>query len=189
MTQHDSTSVENKALKVDQGGTLGMPPKDGDPLWQQDFPINRAEEMDNSRRQFLKFLGLTSLAFFTGTLGVALKGLFEQQRTSNLPEMRIASVNDVAEGQSLNFQYPADDYPAILIHLPGGNFVAYEQRCTHLLCPVLYQGDKGRIYCPCHDGVFQPATGERLAGPPPRPLNKIKIEVRGTDIFAVGRSS
>ena len=31
------------------------------------------EELDNSRRQFLKFLGLTSFAFFTGTLGVALK--------------------------------------------------------------------------------------------------------------------
>ncbi len=43
---------------------------EGDPLWQQDFPINRGEELNNSRRQFLKFLGLTSLAFFTGTLGV-----------------------------------------------------------------------------------------------------------------------
>ena len=59
------------------------PPPDGDPLWQQDFPINRGEELDNSRRQFLKFLGLTSLAFFTGTLGVALKALFEQQRTGD----------------------------------------------------------------------------------------------------------
>jgi len=49
---------------------------EGDPLWQQDFPINREDELDNSRRQFLKFLGLTSLAFFTGTLGVALKGVF-----------------------------------------------------------------------------------------------------------------
>jgi Rieske Fe-S protein len=190
MTQSDSRASEKDAITASQAGeAIKIPPKDGDPLWQQDFPINRSEEMDNSRRQFLKFLGLTSLAFFTGTLGVALKGAYEQQRTVDLPEMRVASVSDVAEGQSLNFQYPAGDYPAILIHLPGGDFVAYEQRCTHLLCPVLYQGDKGRIYCPCHDGVFEPATGERLAGPPPRPLNKIKLEIRGTDIFAVGRES
>src|SRR6476646_5547451 len=107
-----------------------LPPKDGDPLWQQDFPINRGEELDNSRRQFLKFLGLTSLAFFTGTLGVALKSVFEEQRTTQLPELRVASVADVAEGQSLNFKYPEGDYPAILVHLPGGQFVAYEQRCT-----------------------------------------------------------
>jgi nitrite reductase/ring-hydroxylating ferredoxin subunit len=162
---------------------------DGDPLWQQDFPINREEELNNSRRQFLKFLGLTSLAFFTGTIGVALKGAYEQQQIENLPEMRVASTSDIPEGESLDFQYPADGYPAILIHLPGGQFVAYERRCTHLLCPVLYQGDKDRLFCPCHEGVFDPATGEREAGPPPRPLNKIKLEVRGTDIYAVGREA
>jgi arsenite oxidase small subunit len=185
MTQQDSGRVK---IGNQAGGAMGIPPKDGDPLWQQDFPINRAEELNNSRRQFLKFLGLTSLAFFTGTLGVALKGMFEQQRTAELPQMRIASVTDVPEGESFYFKYPEDDYAAILIHLPGGEFVAYEQRCTHLLCPVLYQGEKGRIYCPCHDGVFEPATGERVAGPPPRPLNKIQLEVRGNDIFAVGRA-
>src|SRR5688572_799035 len=91
-----------------------LPTKDGDPLWQQDFPINRGEELNNSRRQFLKFLGLTSLAFFTGTLGVALKAMFESQRTEELPEMRVASVSDVAEGSSLNFRYPEEEYPAIL---------------------------------------------------------------------------
>lgn len=163
------------------------PGRKGDPLWQQDFPISREAELDNSRRQFLKFLGLTSLAFFTGTVGVALKAAFEQQRTTQLPELRIASINDIPEGQSLNFKYPEGDYPAILLHLPGGAFVAYEQRCTHLLCPVLYEGEKNRIFCPCHEGVFNPATGERLAGPPPRPLNKIKLELRGTDLYAVGR--
>src|SRR5690348_6742350 len=170
MTQHDSTSVENNTLKVDPGGALGIPPKDGDPLWQQDFPINRAEEMNNSRRQFLKFLGLTSLAFFTGTLGVAIKALFEERRDEALPVLRIAPLAAVPEGTSANFQYPDESYPAILLHLPGGNLVAYEQRCTHLLCPVLYEGGRNRIFCPCHEGVFDPATGERTAGPPPRPL-------------------
>src|SRR5215208_3688336 len=81
-------------------------PGNGDPLWQQDFPINRGEELNNSRRQFLKFLGLTSLAFFTGTLGVALKALFEERRTQGLPALRIASLAEVPEGSSVNFHYP-----------------------------------------------------------------------------------
>jgi nitrite reductase/ring-hydroxylating ferredoxin subunit len=166
-----------------------LPPRDGDPLWQQDFPINRGEELNNSRRQFLKFLGLTSLAFFTGTLGVAIKALLEEQRTEDLPALRVASLANVPEGSSVNFHYPDESYPAILIHLPGGNLVAYEQRCTHLLCPVLYEHERSRIFCPCHEGVFNPSTGERTAGPPPRPLNKIKLEVRGTDIYAVGRGA
>jgi Rieske Fe-S protein len=163
------------------------PPKDGDPLWQQDFPINRGEELNNSRRQFLKFLGLTSFAFFSGTLGVALKATVEGQRSETLPEQRVAAVADVPEGGSVFFHYPDESYPAILIHLPGGEWVAYEQKCTHLLCPVLYQADRHRIYCPCHEGVFSPETGEREAGPPPRPLNKIRVEVRDDAVFAVGR--
>ena len=164
-----------------------LPPADGDPLWQQDFPINRVEELDNSRRQFIKFLGLTSLAFFTGTLSMAIKALLEEKRTETLQPLRIVAVADLPEGKSVNFHYPDESYPAILIHLPGDKYAAYEQRCTHLLCPVLYEGQKNRIYCPCHDGVFNPESGERVAGPPPRPLNKIKIEVRGDAIYAVGR--
>jgi arsenite oxidase small subunit len=165
------------------------PPPDGDPLWQQDFPINRGEELNNSRRQFLKFLGLTSLAFFTGTVATALKAAFEQQRGGTLPPVRIAAVADVPEGGSVNFHYPDESYPAILVHLPGRQFVAYEQRCTHLLCPVLYQHEEHRLFCPCHEGMFDPPTGQPIAGPPPRPLNRIKVEVRGDAIYAVGRGS
>jgi nitrite reductase/ring-hydroxylating ferredoxin subunit len=163
-----------------------LPSKDGGPLWQQDFPINRMEELNNSRRQFLKFLGLTSLAFFTGTLGVAIKAALEQQEAKSLPQMRVIGVADVPEGKSFLFTYPAGERPGILIHTAGGNFVAYEQRCTHLLCPVLYEHEKNRLFCPCHEGAFNVETGERVAGPPPRPLNKIKLEIRGSDIYAVG---
>lgn len=180
-------SNSDEAAKLTHNAML--PPKDGDPLWQQDFPINRGEELNNSRRQFLKFLGLTSLAFFTGTLGVAIKALFEDRRTEGLPAVRIASLASVPEGGSVNFHYPDESYPAILVHLPGGKLVAYEQRCTHLLCPVLYEHERGRLFCPCHEGVFDPETGERTAGPPPRPLNKIKLDVRGGDIYAVGRGA
>ena len=145
------------------------------------------EELDNSRRQFLKFLGLTSLAFFSGTLGTALKASFEQRRSAALAPLRIAGLAEIPEGGSVNFHYPDESYPALLIHLPGRQLVAYEQKCTHLLCPVLYQPDRQRIFCPCHEGVFDPATGQNREGPPPRPLNKIKIEVRGADVYAVGR--
>ena len=101
--------------------------------------------------------------------------------------MRVVAVADVPEGASVNFHYPDESYPALLIHLPGNRWVAYEQRCTHLLCPVLYENDRQRIFCPCHEGAFNPATGERTAGPPPRPLNRIRVEVRGDAVYAVGR--
>ena len=39
--------------------------------WKQDFPIPSAEDSYVTRREFTKFLGLTSLAFFIGTCATA----------------------------------------------------------------------------------------------------------------------
>ena len=45
-----------------------------------------------------------------------------------------------------------------------------------------------RWHCPCHEGNFDAATGEVLSGPPPRPLGKIEVELRGDEIWALGAS-
>jgi Rieske Fe-S protein len=34
--------------------------------------------------------------------------------------------------------------------------------------------------------VFDLRTGRQLAGPPPRPLPRIALEIRGDEIFATG---
>lgn len=56
--------------------------------------------------------------------------------------------------------------------------------CTHLSCAVLYKGD-GKLHCPCHDGLFDAATGNVLAGPPPRPLSLIQLAIHDGTIYAV----
>jgi Rieske Fe-S protein len=42
------------------------------------------------------------------------------------------------------------------------------------------------LHCPCHEGYFDLRTGRNIAGPPPRPLPKIALEIDGDDVFAVG---
>jgi len=64
--------------------------------------------------------------------------------------------------------------------------VAFDQRCTHLSCPVVPQVEQGRFHCPCHAGNFDLATGRPISGPPRRPLPKVSLEVRGDQIFATG---
>jgi Rieske Fe-S protein len=49
--------------------------------------------------------------------------------------------------------------------------------------PRVEQGD---IRCPCHEGYFDLATGRPLAGPPQRPLTRVRLEVRGNELFATG---
>jgi Rieske Fe-S protein len=46
--------------------------------------------------------------------------------------------------------------------------------------------EKGILRCPCHEGIFDLATGRNIAGPPPRPLPRVAIEVDGDDVYAVG---
>jgi Rieske Fe-S protein len=126
----------------------------------------------------------TSGALFASTAFIALLGLAQQpQRTAPQPVVR---ASEVPEGEAFYFNYPDPDDQAMLIHLPGGEFVAYSQKCTHLSCSVYYQGEQDRLYCPCHEGVFNTLTGNAVAGPPQRRLPRIVLERDGDMIMAVG---
>jgi Rieske Fe-S protein len=76
----------------------------------------------------------------------------------------------------------------VLVRLDETTFVAYDQQCTHLLCPVIPRLEEGTLHCPCHEGLFDLATGRPLAGPPRRPLPRIVLEVRGSTVYAVGKT-
>jgi Rieske Fe-S protein len=84
------------------------------------------------------------------------------------------------------FAYPGEHDPCLLVRLPDGSLVAYSQKCTHLSCAVVPEVDKGILRCPCHEGIFDLATGRNIAGPPPRPLPRIEIAVEGDEVYAVG---
>ena len=159
---------------------------DREPNHVRDFPFQRAADAFVTRREYLKLLALTSLGLFLGNLGVAAAALFRRQRSD--PRIRVASVHDVEESRSLNFGYPTEDDPAILIHLPGDRFVAYNQKCTHLACAVYFDRQTNRLHCPCHDGYFDAETGLVIAGPPPRPLPRIELSIENGDIYAVRES-
>jgi nitrite reductase/ring-hydroxylating ferredoxin subunit len=91
----------------------------------------------------------------------------------------IASESEVAPGSAFRFKDSGN--PALLVHLKSGDFVAYSAVCTHQGCTVAYQG--GKLACPCHGSVFDPAKGaEVVAGPAPRPLPEIPVKVEGGEV-------
>ncbi len=152
--------------------------------WRAEFPYHWDADDLVSRRQLLRFAVYTSGALFSTTALLAVLGLVRSPEVVRVQP--IARVQDVPEGQAFYFRYPEPDDEAMLIHLPGGRFVAYSQRCTHLSCSVYYQPARERLYCPCHEGVFNPLTGDPIAGPPPRRLPQVLLRQEGDMLYATG---
>jgi nitrite reductase/ring-hydroxylating ferredoxin subunit len=156
--------------------------------FQAEFPYERDEEAQVTRREFCNFLGLTSAALFVGAAGFAAKTAFDARESETLTPSLIESADALAPNSSLNFSYPTERDSAILIRTVDGAYQAYGQKCTHLSCPVYYSRDQQRLECPCHEGAFDVATGNVLYGPPPRALDRIDVEVRDGQVWATGRT-
>jgi menaquinol-cytochrome c reductase iron-sulfur subunit len=48
--------------------------------------------------------------------------------------------------------------------------------CTHMGCNVVWNGEQQRFLCPCHGGQYT-ADGRNVAGPPPRPLDRLPAHI------------
>ena len=155
------------------------------PRWRQDFAIDVPEDNFVARRDFAKFLVLTSGAFVAGQAWIAAKSLVRDRRAPPARQ-RIAALSAVPLGSVLMFAYPDDHDPCLLIRTRDDQLLAYSQKCTHLSCAVVPMLDEGILRCPCHAGIFELSTGRNIAGPPPRPLPAIQLELAGDDIYAIG---
>lgn len=155
--------------------------------FQAEFPYEREDEAQVTRREFCNFLGLTSAALFLATGGFAAKAAWEAGTLESFSAAQVAGAEVLAPNSALNFNYPTERDSAILIRTADGAYHAYGQKCTHLACPVYYSRDHQRLECPCHEGAFDARTGNVLYGPPPRPLDTIELETRDGQIWAIGR--
>jgi Rieske Fe-S protein len=174
-----STDREQITIPPDFG------PPDAQPAWRQDFPIDWPQDQYVERRDFMKFMVLTSAAFAAGQLWIGAQNWLRKRR--GLSEMRrIASIDDVAVGGAMVFAYPGEHDPCVLVRVGPAEFVAFGQKCTHLSCAVIPQPEQNAFYCPCHEGRFDLRTGSPTAGPPRRPLPRVVLEIRGRDLYATG---
>lgn len=160
-------------------------PIEQQPRWRQDFAIDWPEDNYIARRDFAKFLVLTSGAFVAGQAWIAARSLV-RDKNAPPPRVKIGTLSALPPGSVAMFAYPQPHDPCLLIHMRSGELLAYSQKCTHLSCAVVPKLEEGVLHCPCHEGYFDMVTGRNIAGPPPRPLPIIELEVAGDDIFAVG---
>lgn len=153
------------------------------PRWRRDFPIDWPEDEYVARRDLVKFMLLTSLAFVAGQVSLLARKLWGPKEAKPAPRP-IAAVGEIPVGGAKVFEYPEASPPRLLVRLSEDRYVAYDQQCTHLQCPVLPHLEDGKLHCPCHAGWFDAETGRPTAGPPRRPLPRVTLEIRDGNIFA-----
>jgi hypothetical protein len=85
-------------------------PAEEQPIWRKDFPIDWPEDELRARRDFTRFLMLTSLAFVVGQFWIVLLRVFRKAR-GLLPVTEIARLDELPVGSSRLFEYPGPATP------------------------------------------------------------------------------
>ncbi len=153
-----------------------------------------------SRRKFLSYLvGGVSTAI-VAVVATPLVGYFLSPAWRRKPPLLtpIAQVSDVPKDKPLFVTYEQrirDGWYITTLSKgawvvnKGGNKLTvfdFDPRCTHLNCPYYWDEEQGMFLCPCHGGKFD-IDGKVLAGPPPRPLDRLEFSVEDGSILLSGR--
>jgi cytochrome b6-f complex iron-sulfur subunit len=101
-------------------------------------------------------------------------------KDSSLRTVKAATVEEMVPNSGKLFRF--GNSPAILIDTPGGDLRSFTAVCIHLGCTVQYRKDLRHIWCACHNGHYD-LNGNVISGPPPRPLERYNVAVKGDDIF------
>jgi arsenite oxidase small subunit len=152
--------------------------------WKQDFPIEWEGDHYVTRRELVKFMTLGSVLLAGANWITAIAGKLLHRGSH--AERDIGAASLLEQSGALLFRYPGDQDPCIAVRTPEGKLVAYSQVCTHLSCAVVYDRSENALLCPCHKGAFNLEQGRPIAGPPSRPLPRVRIEQRGNRLFATG---
>ena len=140
-----------------------------------------------TRRRLLNWLLSLSSG---GLLGVLLYPIV---RYVTPPKQAEATSTSVVAGKVKDFPPNTGkivrfgERPAIVVHLPSGEFRAFSATCTHLGCTVQYRKDLELIWCACHNGTFD-LSGRNVGGPPPRPLDAFDATVHDDEVVISRRA-
>jgi arsenite oxidase small subunit len=112
------------------------------------------------------------------------------------PSMRVADLGALKLDTPMQFSYPDETSPALLVRLreaaaggvgPGNTIVAFSQLCTHKGCPVAYRPERKLLICPCHWSSFDPSkSGQMVIGQASQALPQIRLRVQDNAVFAIG---
>src|SRR5688572_14369002 len=131
------------------------------------------------------FLLLMPLGVFASIAGAAFRFLRPRISAATDRWLDVAPLNEIAGSQPVSRKVMAEHVAGWAITteahnvfvLPTRNNQVVSAICPHEGCEVLWEQDRNRFSCPCHESYFS-ADGERVSGPSPRGLDSLPSRVQ-----------
>jgi Rieske Fe-S protein len=136
-----------------------------------------------ARRDLLGWLTAAGgLAVGLGVGGIGLLGIARKLAQMAAPPAPASKGSISSTKQPPNsakaFANPHNGQASLVIRLPNGTFVAYEQACTHKGVYVDYDQASHCLVCPAHGAIFDPAKGGSVRqGPATRALPSVALKI------------
>jgi len=126
-----------------------------------------------SRRKLIGYAWIGAVAVVIGELiAGTFAFLWPKKKEGKGEKIFIAGkVNDFKVGDIIYFRKER-----VYVERLEQDFIAFSAICTHLKCIVNWNGVGKMFECPCHGAKFN-RNGEVLEGPPPRPLDLLKLQI------------
>ena len=150
--------------------------------------MTNVPEEGPKRRTFFKACmaaigGLISLAMGVPLIGFAISPAF-RKASKKWVDLGIVDLLKGSRYKKINYTFNAKDgwvetnkKRSVYVTDQGDeDFVVYSRVCSHLGCLVRWDEEKDQFFCPCHGAIFDSA-GNVVAGPPPRPMDKLQVKV------------
>jgi Rieske Fe-S protein len=147
---------------------------------------------DDSRRDFLKTVGLGGLGLGLATVVAAPAAAFvayplgHETVSGSDGFVAVGKADALKPGQPLKVDIYADKRDAwnrvvkvkvgsAWLLREGNEIHAYSSVCPHLGCAVDFDADATKFKCPCHHSTFA-LDGKVEGGPAPRPMDRLEVQ-------------
>jgi quinol---cytochrome c reductase iron-sulfur subunit, bacillus type len=156
-------------------------------------PAPVKETTDMKRRYFLQWFVRLSSVLIAGLLSLpVVRFLFanvaQQQQRNWYPLMKLDIFLEKVTQARLRrvirdgwLTEVLEQYVWI-VKKQDGSFLVLNSHCTHLGCLVSWDQKSRSFLCPCHGGKFD-ENGNRIAGPPPRPLERYETKIENNTLL------
>jgi cytochrome b6-f complex iron-sulfur subunit len=145
--------------------------------------VNEPQGPVAERRKVLVWLGRAFLALWVPAGGAMIASFLKAPSSESRPGERLVNAgtfSSLAVGDARLVRHSEE--PVFVVRVSETQVLAVSAICTHMRCVLQWKRDTSTIACPCHDGAFD-KTGNVLSGPPKKPLQQYRAEIRADEII------